>query len=91
MSGISPSLWQVKIETRCSGSGKSNYFTTARCHKLYLQYYLGSAADLQGRGVEIFESRSDENISTPLSCQSSMLIFHCLTNLRKCNIVDLIV
>jgi hypothetical protein len=27
-------VWQVKIETSCPGSVKSNYFTTARCHNL---------------------------------------------------------
>jgi hypothetical protein len=56
------------VQRKFAASVIGSEFTSG--HKLYLQYYLGSVADLQGRGVKIFESRSNENISTPLSCQS---------------------
>ena len=52
-------------------SRERNFYTTfitvLHCIQLSKIKFL---TDLQGRGVEIFESRSDENIFTPLSCQS---------------------
>ena len=53
-------------------SREHNFYTTTfitvlHCIQLIKIKFL---TDLQGRGVEIFESRSDENISTPLSCKS---------------------
>ena len=41
-------VWQVKIETRCPGSVKSNYFTTARCHNLIVNVdYIMKAINIE--------------------------------------------
>jgi hypothetical protein len=41
-------VWQVKIETSCLGSVKSNYSTTARCHNLIVNVdYIMKAINIE--------------------------------------------
>ena len=63
---IKNKVWPASV------SRERNFYTTTYITQLhYIQLSkIKFLTDLQGRGVEVLESRSDENISTPLSCQS---------------------
>jgi hypothetical protein len=81
------------IEWCCSASMVWVQISVPLDLKLYLRYYLGSVAYLEGRGVEIFESRSDGNISTALSRKYNLrssgtdMLYGCLLLRRLYNIL----